>query len=171
MGSIIKVPVGSSNNKDNWKDIIETEKGPKNQFVQVNNHECLYYSLASGFYYMGFQGLAQLVINVFEMKNVSNGETDIKNLVQILSNRKNQRFSAYKISFVIRRVKQPNASKILNESSPNVIFHCVLENQHSICLVGNWIFDPIFTNAIKKTEHNLRFCAEHSEHESTNKAF
>ena len=171
VGSTIKVPIGSSNNQKKWKFIEEKDKGPKIQFMQVNNQECLYYSLASGFYYMGHVGLAQLVISVYEMKNISNGETDIKNLVQILSNRKNQKFSAYKISFVIRRVKRPNAYKILNESNPNIVFHCVLENQHSICIIGNWIFDPIFTNAIKKTEDKLRFCAEHSEHESTNKAF
>lgn len=170
VGESIKVPIGSSNNQNKWDDIQTIEKGPKITFVQKNNQECLYYSLASVFHFMGYQGLAKLVLSVYELKNINNSETNIKNLVHVLGNQKNQKFSLDKVNFMIRRIKRPDSTKILQETDDSIVFHCILENNHSVALLGNWIFDPIFPNAMKKTEQNLRFCAESIEIESTNKA-
>ena len=166
----IKVPIGSSNNRNKWENITQNEKGPNMPFVQKNNQECLYYSLASVFHFMGYDGLAKLVMSVHELKNVSNGETNIKKLVEVLGNQKNQKYSLVKVAFIIRRVKCPDSAKIIQESDESVVFHCILENYHSVCFLGNWIFDPIFPNAIKKTEENLRLCAESLVHETTNMA-
>ena len=61
--------------------------------------------------------------------------------------------------------------KILEEMNDNKLFHCVWENQHAIAMTKYWIFDPIFTKAIKKkTEKNFRLCAESLENETTNSA-
>ena len=60
--------------------------------------------------------------------------------------------------------------KILGEMNDNVLFHCVLENQHAIAVTKYWIFDLIFTKAIEKTEKKFRLCTESLEHETTNSA-
>ena len=63
--------------------------------------------------------------------------------------------------------------KILEEMNDNKLFHCELEHQHAIAMTKDWIFDPIFTKAIKKkkkTEKNFILCAESLEHETTNSA-
>ena len=60
--------------------------------------------------------------------------------------------------------------KILEEMNDNKLFHCVLENQHAIAMTKDWIFDPIFTKAIEKTEKNFRLCTESLENETTNSA-
>ena len=69
-----------------------------------------------------------------------------------------------------KNTQTDNVMKILEEMNDNILFHCVLENQHAIAMTKNWIFDPIFTKAVEKTEKNFRLCAESLEHETTNSA-
>ena len=88
VGQIVKVPTGSSNNTDKWEELKKEGTGPNIQYVQKNNDECLYYSLASAFDYMNYKGLAKLVISEFKVKLSSNGETDIGKLVGVLHNKK-----------------------------------------------------------------------------------
>ena len=150
VGESIKVPIGSSKNQNKWDNIQTIEKGLKITFIQKNNHECLYYSLASVFHFMRYQGLAKLVLSVYKLKNLNNTETNIKNLVHVLGNKKNHKFLLKKVNFVIRRIKRPDSTKFLQETDDSIVFHCILDNNHSVGLVGNWIFDPIFPNAMKK---------------------
>ncbi len=64
--------------------------------------------------------------------------------------KKIKKISPQKVNFMIRRIKCPDSTKILQETYDSIVFHCILENNHSVALIGNWIFDPIFPNAMKK---------------------
>ena len=87
IGQIIKVPTGLSNNLDRWEEVENEGTGPHIKYVQKLNEECLYYSLASAFHYMKYEGLAKLVISEYMMK-ISSGEANIGKFVSLLHNRK-----------------------------------------------------------------------------------
>ena len=171
IGESVRVPTGSSNNREEWKKESSILHGPPVQFVQKNNNECLYYSLASAFSFLGFDGLSKIAINEYNINSKSNRTPSIQNLVGILHNNKNQVFTQRKIRFSLKRVKHPDLNEIMEERDRHILFHCVLENQHSIALVNQWIFDPMLANAVEKTIKNLKLCAEFREGENIENIF
>ena len=171
VGQSIRVPTGSTNNKREWSKVSSNQFGPKVNFVQQNNNECLYYSLASAFYFLGFDGLSKMVMNEYDINSKSNRTPSIRNLVGILHNNKNQIYTKRTIRFSLKRVKYPNLMQIIDNNDKNTLYHCVMENQHSIAMVDQWIFDPILTNAVKKTMNNLKKCAEFREGDNLDNIF
>ena len=56
---------------------------------------------------------------------------------------------------------------IFNDQKSNFIYHCTLANNHTICLHGEWIFDPILPFSYKQTLSNFCKAAEALECEET----
>ena len=120
---------------------------------------------------MGHFGLVKLVLNEFELKKESNQFPNIGNLVAILVNRKNQIYSNTKVKFIFVKVSKPDAIQILENTNKEVLYHGVMRNNHSVAIYKSWIFDPIFPNAIRRTDHYLRFSAESVPYEDTRNIF
>ena len=163
----IEIPVGSSSNINLWSTIPVDERGPLIQFKQNKNDECLYFSLASAFHFMNYNGLCEIVLNEYSSVQASNRMPSIQILVSLLSNHKNQPKSHKRVKFIIQKIKSCKTSDILANTSGNVLYHLVLENKHSIVLCGKFIFDPIFTHAIFRNERNIRLSAETRDDEET----
>ena len=69
--------------------------------------------------------------------------------------------------FEIKKVKSPDINQLLSLDEQNVLYHCVLLNNHAIVMLDQWIFDPTLTTAVPKNEKHLRFCAQAEEFEDT----
>lgn len=171
VGQQFVLPPGSSSNRNSWEKVNSQDRGPTIYYQQKNNSECLYYSLASAFHYMGHFGLVKMVLNEFELKKQSNQFPNIGNLVAILVNRKNQTFSNTKVKFMILKLSEPNAIQILDNKKKDILYHGVMRNNHSVAIYKSWIFDPIFPNAIRRCDHYLRFSAESLPYEDTKNIF
>ena len=171
VGQQIRIPIGASNNKNQWDNVAIEDRGTVIYYQQQNNSECLYYSLASVFHFIGQFGLVQLVLNEFKIRMESNQYPDISSLVSTLSNRKNKKFGTQKAKFIIRKIKQINALEITEDSNKELLYHCVMKNNHAIAMYRSWIFDPIFPNAIKRNTQYLKFCAENTPYDNPTEIF
>ena len=67
----------------------------------------------------------------------------------------------------IQKVKKPDVNQLLLSNKQNVLYHCVLLNNHAIVMLDQWIFDPALAKAVPKNEKHLRFCAQAEEFEDT----
>lgn len=171
VGQQIPIPIGASNNKQQWMNVAPEDRGPVIYYQQKNNSECLYYSLASVFQYTGQFGLVQLVLNEFNHKIQSNRYPHIGSLVSTLSNRKNQKFCSRKAKFIIKKIKKIDAVEITQDPDKELIYHCIMRNNHAIAMYRSWIFDPIFPNAVRRNIYYLKFCAESTSYEDPREIF
>ena len=60
-----------------------------------------------------------------------------------------------------------DALELLNSNKTNVLYHCVLVNNHAIVVFDNWIFDPTLTKAVPCNEKHLRFSAQSDDLEDS----
>ena len=75
-----------------------------------------------------------------------------------------------KIRLQVLKVKEHKLVEILNDRYNDKIFHCILENHHAVVFYKQFIFDPIFKNALPRSIKYLKLCAEMGHKESVDKA-
>ena len=78
--------------------------------------------------------------------------------------------SETKIRVQVRKVKVHKLVEVLNDRYNDKIYHCILENHHAVMFYKQFIFDPIFENALPRSIKYLKLCAEMGHDESVEKA-
>ena len=79
----------------------------------------------------------------------------MKDILRITNENKYHEKDAVRFKYVIQKVKRPCIEIILNDKTIDYIYHCTLANNHTICLYGDWIFDPALPYTYKRTLSNF----------------
>ena len=75
-----------------------------------------------------------------------------------------------KIRVQVRKVKVHKLVEVLNDIYYGKIYHCISENHHAVVFYKQYIFDPIFKNALLRSKKYLKIYAEMGHEESVKKA-
>lgn len=165
VGERIKFEVGSSDVSSNKLCIREVDRGCKIKFIQGDEPSCLFLPLANALHILGEPHLSlkltQVFSDFFHSRN-NNKKPSMKDILMITKSNKYHVEGERRFKFLIQRMKHPiNAVEILesNRTNPDIIYHCVLTNSHSICLVGTMIIDPVFKFTLPRSEKYLQLSA------------
>ena len=166
------LPAGSSYESD-LKALIDKFKiqliGPTVLCLQNDNQSCLPCSLASALVYLKMEDFADRVMRSYKKFRLEypNVKYQIEDLLDVTKHNIGRMTYERKMKFNIQKVATYDAHKLLLSKEVNVLYHCVLTNNHSVVLLNGWIFDPTMERAVPRDEKHLRFCAQSDELEIT----
>ena len=177
-GEDYRIPAGSTNEAlQNHNEQTEFSKkdisiiGPMIRYVQGNRPSCLACLIASALVYIN-QGLYTTRIMEYydSMLNDHNSEPfTMCNVLDIIFLHKERSKGEKRFKTTVNKVKQPDTIEILNDKTPNTMYHCILSNTHAIVRIDEWIFDSTQDRAIPWNELHLRYSAELYIYEETQK--
>ena len=72
-----------------------------------------------------------------------------------------------KIKLVVTEIKKWNVMELVRNRDEDVIYHCILINQHAVTMCDKWIFDPEMPYALQREERSIRWSAESTENQLT----
>ena len=72
-----------------------------------------------------------------------------------------------KIKLIVTRIKKWNVMELVRNRDVDVIYHCILINQHAVTMCDKWIFDPEMPYALQREEKSIRLSAESTENQPT----
>ena len=163
-GENYRIPAGSTNEAfQNYDEQTEYSKkdisliGPMIRYVQGDRPSCLAYSITSDLVYIN-QGLyATRIMEYYGfMLNDHDSEPFMMcNVLDIIFLHKERSKGEKRFKTTVNKVKQPDTIKILNDKTPNTMYHCILSNTHAIVLIDEWIFDSTQDRAIPRNELHL----------------
>jgi hypothetical protein len=142
---------------------------PKIQYLQNNQDTCVFSSIASAIYGMGFNELA-FQISEFQKEFIKTQYDDDKYVrVMGILNRKIATFrcNQYNRMYQIRKIKYPPGFDLLSSGklNPATLYHVVLRGidgtaNHCICVYNNFIFDGNYTHAWLLSQESLDECID-----------
>ena len=140
---------------------------PKNSYLQDSKNECLFYSLAGGLSFLGNNVAADKVYNQFGIMNKEDGFIPCYgDISEIIRNGFRCTFEK-KIKLVVTKIKKWNVMELVRNRDEDVIYHCILINQHAVTMCDKWIFDPEMPYALQREERSIRWSAESTENQLT----
>ena len=166
VGNTLKFSPGSSNISSGTVRINKEDQGCQTRFIQGKEPSCLFISLANALHLLEEDQLALKLVKVYNEffhSSKQSNKPSMKDILMITKSNQYHKEGERRFKFLIQKTKHPiNALDILesDKSNPDIIYHCVLTNLHSICLVGTMIIDPVFAFTLPRNEQYLRFCAE-----------
>ena len=92
----------------------------------------------------------------------------VQNLLEITNNNVGRLTLEKKMRFVIQKVIKPDVNQLILSNKQNVLYHCVLLNNHAVVILDQWIFDPALAKTVPKNKKHLRLCAQAEDAEDTN---
>lgn len=164
----VEVPTGSSGNSVQEIDIPEIDKGPTILYHQSRRDQCLVFSLASVFDHLNMDHICKQLIRFNNQCLVSQKLCDLNDVIDVMNN-KHRLKGEKRIRVQIRKVKLLKSLEVLNDRYNDKIYHCILENHHAVVFYKQYIFDPIFKNALPRSIKYLKLCAEMGHEESVEK--
>ena len=81
---------------------------------------------------------------------VSQKLCDLNDVIDVMNN-KHRLKGEKKIRVQVRKVKLLKSLEVLNDRYNDKIYHCILENHHAVVFYKQYIFDPIFKNALPRS--------------------
>ncbi len=155
----VDVPVGKSIQEEE-PYCPRNSDAPKIWYPQVDQHYCLFYSLASVLHAIGYVKEGDIVSESAE--KYSGGMDAIKNLNMIMQ----QHFPYLQPT----RMKNPNKFDIFSEEAENNIYPRILvlkgkedgDRSHAVAMCGRWIFDANWKKAKIVTQEILNWCVSGS---------
>ena len=170
-GKSITIPNGSSDLSDVMSKLEEKDFGPKIKYQQDSDPSCLFTSLANALDYLGYTDLGQKLVEVYygNFHNTDDSNVSMNDVINTTKFNKFRNKSERKFQFPVKKWRKPNAMRLLPPEpiEIDVIYHCVLNNHHSIAVCNGLIFDPVLQNSIILNEKNLRISSQCNETEET----
>ena len=169
-----RIPAGSTNESTlshdeqvqfRTKDISPV--GPMIRFVQGDRPSCLACSIASALVYINYVTYANRVMDEYDsmLSNHNSEPFTMSEVLDVTKQHKGRLNGEKRFKAVVTKVKKPNTIEILNDKTPNTMYHCILTNTHAVAFVDEWIFDPTQAKALPRNEMHLRYSAESYIHE------
>ena len=162
----IKLPIGKA------KPLSSPEcnrSNPVIKFLQNGKDNCVFTSMASVLSYMGFETLAEFVMQ-YEKEFVKTQYTnDIYSAVMGLTNHKIVSFKQkdFNRKYQLCRIRNHEEFDLIETATknPNILYHVVLEGSdgsenHCVCVFNNFIFDANYTHAWKLEQSSLDECID-----------
>ena len=164
---ILKLNIGSSGNDPEKIKIPENEKGPSIKYQQKEGQMCLILSLLNVMHYLGKDIIVKKLLEKNNMIIKNSLDCSMNEILDLMTNKGLNKGEKRIKKLYVKRVKNLNTMNIINDKNNDKIYHCVLENHHSIAIYSEWIFDPVFPYCLLRNERNIRICAETDSDQKT----
>ena len=167
-GKYINMPVEKLKGPGSKWPLLKREKGPSIKYRQTKDNSCLFCSVASAFSLLENERIAQKVMAVYDMLSQDfKFQAYVNNIIDILRN-KYKEPGEMRLKVQVLKQTYPTIQSLLDDEAHNVIL-VELSNRHVVCLVTEYIVDPIFEFCLPRNERCMKVCAELMEFESTDR--
>lgn len=175
-GETYTIPAGSSiksslSMKQRIKKFQINPIGPNIKYTQYDSPSCLPRSLASVLSFIHEDEVAARIMNHYrEFTGEFPEKTfNMNDILDITNHNRDRKKGQKRWKCNIQKLKNVNATQLLEDHSTESIFHCILANNHAVALYDVWIFDPTLQNALPRDEKHLRYSAQSDAFEDTDK--
>ena len=167
-GRYINVPVGKLKAQGSKWPLLKREMGPSIKYRQTKDNSCLFCSVASAYRLLENEIIPQKVMAAYELLSQDfKFQAYVNNIVDILRN-KYKEPGEMRLKVQVLKQTNPTIQSLLDDKAHNVIL-VELSNRHAVCLVTEYIVDPIFEFCLPRNERCMKVCAELMEFESTDR--
>jgi hypothetical protein len=156
----LKLPIGLGRPLQTSKEI---QKNPTISYLQYGEDTCVFASICSALHYLEYEDVA-LQVDKYKQECMENSYFEsFENLMgKVTSFLHDKSWPYFRQISYIKKISDPEKFDLIEEATknPNILFHVVLVSKdggenHSVCVINNWIFDGNYTNARKLSQANL----------------
>jgi hypothetical protein len=165
LNKFIKVPVGHA------KPTMSPEcihKNPTIKFLQDGKDNCVFSSIASATFFLGYEDLAYKIMSFEHTFAHSNFDPKYKSLLGVVSRKLcSLDCRTFNRDYQLRRIKFPQKFDLVRSAkeNPTSIYHVVIRGadcsiNHCVSIVNNYLFDGNYTNAWGLNYESLKQCLD-----------
>ena len=164
---VMDLKIGSSGNDPERLNIPMHHRGPLLKYTQGKEDTCLILSLANVMDYLRKEIIVENLLKLNKHVIQYSHDCRMKDIIDVMTNQKRKWGQKRITKLIVRKVRNLKTMNLINDRYSEKVYHCVLENHHSIALYSDWIFDPVFPYCLRRNEKNIRICAETFDDQDT----